>query len=105
VPLLTQPQEYATPWSHFVEALWTDPSYHFILSDTHAEAMLDDLLLHVDNYKTGYVVCHRLSDFVGDKSLFVALQNYKNKRMCERNSDVLVGFWIFYLNLFNLYFI
>jgi hypothetical protein len=71
--------EYSISWSSFVQVLTSDERCAFLAGDPDAEATLQDLILCVDHYKLGHVICHRLSDFVGSDSLFTALQKYLEK--------------------------
>eukprot|EP00026_Physarum_polycephalum_P006428 Phypoly_transcript_06470.p1 GENE.Phypoly_transcript_06470~~Phypoly_transcript_06470.p1 ORF type:complete len:577 (+),score=57.82 Phypoly_transcript_06470:197-1732(+) len=70
---------YTTPWATFVTALTSEANYKVVRGDPEVEAMLQDLHMYLDHYNTGHVVCHRLSDFVGQEPLSVALLKYTKK--------------------------
>jgi len=65
--------KYSVPWTKFAKVLSEDE----FAADA---AVLQDLRMYLDHYNTGHVVCHRLSDFVGDSTLLDTLQKYKNAR-------------------------
>jgi len=75
---------YTVPWSEFVNALTSDANYKAVTSDAEVEAMLQDLRMYLDHYNTGFVVCHRLSDFVGNEPFRAALLKYTKKPLQEQ---------------------
>jgi hypothetical protein len=77
---------YSVKWQQFEDALRSNAAFKLV-ADADSDIM-QDLQLCLDHYNTGYVVCHRLSDFVGTDSLKDALQKYQNKKALNRSGPL-----------------